>query len=52
MEGGACCYKLSLGIARALPSAETLRQRMDDIGGSFRKEILQANITMFKNAGI
>ncbi len=45
-------YKASLGIARALPSAETLRQRMDDIGNSLRKEILQANIEMFKNTGI
>ena len=46
------CYRLSLGITRALPSAETLRQRMDDIGDSLRQEILGANITMFKNAGI
>jgi len=52
MEGDPACYKLSLGIARALPSAETLRQRMDDMGDSLRKEILQANITMFKNTGI
>lgn len=46
------CYKLSLGITRALPSAETLRQRMDDIGDSLRQEILQANISMFQNAGV
>ncbi len=46
------CYKLSLGITRAIPSAETLRQRMDDIGESLRQEILQANVAMFKNAGI
>jgi len=45
-------YRSSLGIVRALPSTETLRQRMDDIGDNLRKEILQANITMFKNAGI
>ena len=25
-------YKLALGITRTIPSAETLRQRMDDIG--------------------
>lgn len=46
------CYKVSLGITRALPSAETLRQRMDDIGDSLRQEILRANVTMFKNTGI
>ena len=37
-------YKLALGITRAIPSAETLRQRMDDIGASLREEIL--NLTM------
>lgn len=46
------CYKLTLGITRALPSAETLRQRMDDIGDSLRQEILDANVAMFKNIGI
>ncbi len=34
------CYKALLGIARALPSAETLRQRMDDIGDSLQEAIL------------
>ena len=29
-------YKLALGITRSIPSAETLRQRMDDIGSSLR----------------
>ncbi len=52
MEEDPGCYKVSLGITRTLPSAETLRQRMDDIGDSLRKEVLQANIAMFKNAGI
>ncbi len=52
MEEDPGCYKISLGITRALPSAETLRQRMDDIGDSLRKEILRANIAMFKNTGI
>lgn len=46
------CYKLSLGITRALPLAETLRQRMDGIRDSLRQEILRANLTMFKNVGI
>lgn len=45
-------YKIALGIKKAIPSAETLRQRMDDIGSSLREEILQANVTMFQNYGI
>ena len=45
-------YKLALGITRAIPSEETLRQRMDDIGSSLRKEILEANIAMLKANGI
>ena len=40
-------YKLALGITRAIPSAETLCQRMDDIGSSLREEILNANVAMF-----
>ena len=40
-------YKLALGITRAIPSAETLRQRMDEIGSSLREEILNANVAMF-----
>ena len=40
-------YKLALGTTRAIPSAETLRQRMDDIGASLREEILNANVSMF-----
>ncbi len=45
-------YKIALGITREIPSAETLRQRMDDIGSSLRKEILMANVTMFQSYGI
>ena len=40
-------FKTALGIVRAIPSAETLRQRMDDIGDSRREDILKANINMF-----
>ena len=40
-------YKAALGICRAIPSAETLRQRMDDIGDSRRAEILETNVEMF-----
>ena len=45
-------FKTALGISYAIPSAETLRQRMDMIGNGLRKEILQANITMFKTIGM
>jgi hypothetical protein len=45
-------YKMALGISYAIPSAETLRQRMDDIGSSLREGILQANIDMFKTYNI
>lgn len=45
-------YKLALGITRAIPSEETLRQRMDGIGSSLRKEILDANVAMLKANGI
>ena len=40
-------YKYALGITRAIPSPETTRQRMDDIGDSLRPKILQANQDMF-----
>lgn len=45
-------YKLALGITREIPSAETLRQRMNSIGSSLRGELLQANVTMFQNYDI
>ena len=45
-------YKDALGIVRAIPSAETLRQRMDDIGDSRREDILQTNLSMFTAHGI
>lgn len=32
-------YKYSLGIAYDIPSEATLRQRMDDIGNTIRKQI-------------
>ena len=41
-------YKSAFGISYAIPSAETLRQRMDSIGSSLRKEILDANVNMLK----
>lgn len=45
-------YKYALGITRSIPSEETLRQRMDDIGPSLRKQILAENIEMFRMNGI
>lgn len=45
-------YKYALGIAYAIPSAETLRQRFDMIGGSLRRDIQQANIDMFHEMDI
>ena len=41
-------YKDALGIKRAIPSAETLRQRMDDMGSALRKNLLEANVEMFR----
>lgn len=45
-------YKHALGIAYAIPSAETLRQRFDMIGDTLRKDILQANVDMFRAMNI
>ena len=45
-------YKLALGITRAIPSAETLRQRMDEIGSSLREELLNANVAMFNTFNV
>ena len=45
-------YESELGITRSLPSAETLRQRMDDIGSSLRPQILEANVDMFRTHGV
>ena len=45
-------YKAALGICYAIPSAETLRQRLDLIGSSIRRQILDENINMLKSNGI
>ena len=37
-------YKAALGITQSIPSEETLRQRMDDIGDSLRQTILEQNV--------
>ena len=45
-------YKAALGIQRSIPSAATLRQRMDLIGSSLRSNILQANVDMFRSHNV
>ena len=45
-------YKYASGITRSIPSKETLRQRMDDIGSSLRSNILAENIKMLRDNGI
>ena len=39
-------YQAALEITRSIPSEETLRQRMDDIGDNLRSQILDENIQM------
>ena len=45
-------YQYALGITHKIPSEETLRQRMDDIGSSLRQQILAANLEMLQSNGI
>ena len=42
-------YKTVLGIMRSIPPEETLRQRMDDIGDSFKEQILNENVELLAN---
>ena len=44
--------QLALGITRSIPSEETLRQRMDDIGDSLRQELLAENVKILQANGI
>lgn len=46
MDDDKAFYKLALGITRTIPSEETLRQRMDDIGDSLRTELLNENVEL------
>lgn len=39
-------YKAALGITRSIPSEETLRQRMDDIGENLRETLLKENVEL------
>ena len=52
MEDDPDYYHMALGITRDIPSAETLRQRMDEIGSSLRSGILQANTDLFMRYGV
>ena len=52
MEDDPEFYKYALGVAYKIPSEETLRQRMDDIGRSIRSQILQENVEMLRANGI
>ena len=45
-------YKWALGVAYKIPSEETLRQRLDDIGASIRPKILAKNVEMLRSSGI
>lgn len=45
-------YRYALGVAYAIPSAETLRQRFDMIGDTLRGDILQASIDMLREMKI
>ena len=45
-------YRAALGLIKDIPSAETLRQRLDEIGDSMRAQILDANVDLFTAHGI
>jgi hypothetical protein len=52
MDDDKAFYKAALGITRSIPSEETLRQRMDDIGDSLRQNLLEENVTVLLDNGI
>ena len=41
-------FQLALNNRSGIPSAETLRQRMDEVGSSIRPHLLQTNVDLFK----
>lgn len=45
-------YKIALGIACDIPSESSLRNRLNGIGISMNAEILDGNVSMFKEYGI
>lgn len=52
MDDDKAYYKAALGITRSIPSEETLRQRMDDIGDNLRQELLEENVAVLQANGI
>lgn len=52
MDDDPVFYKKALGVAYKIPSEETLRQRLDDIGASIRPRILAENVEMLRSNGI
>lgn len=46
MDDDKAFYQAALGITRSIPSEETLRQHMDDIGDSLRETILNENVEL------
>ena len=45
-------YRYALGLKKGIPSAETLRQRMDAMGNSLRRQILDANVKLLLTHGV
>ena len=52
MDDDKAFYKAALGITRSIPSEETLRQRMNDIGDSLRQTLLDGNVDLLLANGI
>ena len=52
MEDDPDFYKYALGVAYKIPSEETLRQRLDDIGSSLCRQIQQENVSLLRDNGI
>lgn len=44
-------YTLSLGLRSGIPSESSLRNRLDAIGTSMNTQILEGNISMFRECG-
>lgn len=45
-------YKIALGIAYDIPSESSLRNRLNGIGTSMNAEILDGNVSMFRECGV
>jgi len=51
-EGDDEFFRYAIGIKTAIPSAERLRQRMDEMGTAMREKLLNSNVSLFKNLKI